>query len=184
MVAPGNPFCPVSFGFFGLLSAILSRRGSLYQDAPTKKVEVKREEEEDLLAAGEAECDELTDDRISSFLENQKQQYYRSIGLAPPKQMKTLETSTTPGESMIEFPSSRETSILEEGEQSALLSLSPSPAFTPQTFRMDDQSDKDDLEPVPMNMEELAESCRSSMTNEGFNSPFQEPENLNDGVNS
>ena len=149
MVAPHNPCCPVSLGFIGFLSAILSRRSSLFQDKTSaSKSSSKPEEEEDLLAVGEADCDEITDDRITSFLESQKQQYYRSIGMAPPKQLRSIETSTTPGASMIEFSSSRETSYVEECNESGLLSLEPvagedSASFTPQTFRMDEDSDHD-----------------------------------------
>jgi hypothetical protein len=149
MVAPHNPCCPVSLGFVGFLSAIVSRQSSLYKESKTQGGSGDRsEEEEDLLAVGEADCDELTDDRITSFLESQKQQYYRSIGMAPPKQLKTIETLTTPGASMIEFSSSRETSYIDEGEEPALLNLEASTpddktAFTPQTFRMDEDSELD-----------------------------------------
>ena len=148
MVVTHNPCCPVSFGLVGFLSAIISRRSSLYHESNNKSnPEDKSEEEEDLLAVGDADCDELTEDRITSFLESQKQQYYRSIGIGAPKQLKTIETSTTPGASMIEFSSSRETSYIEEGDESALLNLETSSpleqksAFTPQTFRMDEESE-------------------------------------------
>jgi hypothetical protein len=132
MVVMSNPFCPVSFGFLGFLNAVISGRGLIFGSEgsdPKNKVE----EEEDLLAVGEGDCDELSEDRITNFLENQKSQYYRSIGLAPPKQLQPTDALTTPGESMIEFSSSRETSFV--GETDA--STTPTP-FTPQTFRMDD----------------------------------------------
>lgn len=148
MVIMSNPFCPVSFGFLGFLGSVLSRRSFLYGESESSRGQNKIDEEEDLLAAGEADCDALSEDRISTFLENQKSQYYRSIGMVPPKQLKTIETSTTPGASIIEFSSSRETSYLDESEESALIALNsttPAPeplAATPQTFRMD-ESDND-----------------------------------------
>lgn len=148
MVISSNPFCPVSFGFLGFLNGVLSRQSFIYNDNEGPRAKNVAEEEEDLLAVGEDDCDEISEDRISSFLENQKSQYYRSIGLAPPKQLRTIETSTTPGASIIEFSSSRETSYLDESEESTLIALdssTPAPAthsFTPQTFRMDD-SDQD-----------------------------------------
>jgi hypothetical protein len=165
MVVVSNPFCPVSFGFLGFLNGVLSRRSFLYNDNEGPRAKNVSEEEEDLLAVGEDDCDEISEDRISRFLENQKSQYYRSIGLAPPKQLRTIETSTTPGASIIEFSSSRETSYLDESEESALIasdSSTPAPessSFTPQTFRMDDS----DQDPPRENMNN---NCDSSLVDE------------------
>lgn len=95
--------------------------------APQKKREEAEftEEEADLLVHDDGDCDELSEDRIANFLENQKHQYFTSIGMTvPPSQQKGLDSSaTTPGTSMIELPSSRETSYLDETEESALLTL-------------------------------------------------------------
>lgn len=180
MIAPSSPFCPVSFGFFGLLGAIIARRGSLFNDPPVNQRDSTNEEEEDLLAVGEGECDQLTDDRITSFLETQKQQYYRSIGMAPPKQMKTIDSSTTPGASMIEFSSSRETSMLDDGEDSALITLdsrgpTPSPAFSPQTFRMDENSDRESLSQEDVASDPVADPTNFLGTSQPEPLPDAEP---------
>ena len=133
-----NPFCPISFGFIGFLGAIVSRRTTLLQK-PT------REEEEsgeiDILLVNksddEGDCDELSEDRITNFLELQKNLYYKSMGMDPVIARKPEQTSmntsttnsstelTTPRESTIGFSSSRDTSYIEEvdREESSLLTF-------------------------------------------------------------
>jgi hypothetical protein len=149
MVDPTYPCCPLSFGAMGLLGAVMNTRSSAFKLLSSDKGFHRAAEEENLLDVDEAACDELTDDRISRFLDIQKEQYYRSIGLVPPKQMRSMDIITTPGESLLEISStretSRETSLLDE---SGHLILPSSPAAgsqsdtpLPQTFRMDDSED-------------------------------------------
>ena len=126
MVVAANPFCPISLGFIGLLGAVFSRRTTFLGPARSfngRKALEEEEEREDLLDQDDKDCDELSEDRIANFLESQKEQYYKSMGMAPPKQIKAFETSTNHAESMIEFQSSRETSYLDDGEESSLLAL-------------------------------------------------------------
>lgn len=150
MVVAANPFCPISLGFLGFLGGIISRRTTLFKHGRglvDKIVVGEDEEREDLLDQDDVDCDELSEDRIANFLASQKEEYYKSLGMAAPKQMKVLETSssTTPGESTIEFSSSREASYLDDGEDSALLvpeagpSREPSPI--PRVYSMTEQDD-------------------------------------------
>lgn len=145
MVVFSNPLCPVSFGFLGFLGAVLSRKSALYSDE-SSVYPGKRDEEDGLLAGSDTECHELSEDKIAQFLENQKQEYYKSIGMVPPRQQQTFETSTTPGTSMIDFTSSRETSYVDDGDDSALATNPSRPAYEAQTYKMND-SDVDPLSP-------------------------------------
>lgn len=157
MVVLSNPFCPVSFGLLGFLGAVISRQTSLLGLAAQKKREETEfpEEEADLLVHDDGDCGELSEDRIANFLQNQKQQFFTSIGMTvPPSQQRGLHSSaTTPGTSMIELPSSRETSYLDETEESALLTLTsvsdanPVPPYQPAVYCMSEsEQDKEDLE--------------------------------------
>lgn len=123
MVIQINPFCPISFGFLGFLSAVVSHRSSLLK--PQQSDSVGSDEEDDLLMSKQEdyECDELNEEKISNFLETQRDKYYKSIGMDAPSVNKpgqsvmNASSSTsctdfsTPSQSMIEFPSSRETSL-------------------------------------------------------------------------
>ena len=155
MIGLTNPFCPVSFGLMGFLSSVVSRRSiSLLPFGGREKDEpIDEDEEVDLLVHDDRECDELSEDRITNFLESQKVEYYKSIGMVPPKQQSSFDTSTTPGASMIEFSSSRETSYIDESEDSTLLfSRADEQAqihdqatnFEPQTYVMNEDSDTDE----------------------------------------
>lgn len=161
MVVAANPFCPISLGFLGFLGGIISRRTTLFKHGRglvDKIVVGEDEEREDLLDQDDVDCDELSEDRIANFLESQKEEYYKSLGMAAPKQMKVLETSssTTPGESTIEFSSSRETSYLDEGEDSALLvrdagpSREPSPIPRVYSMTEQDEPQKEPFEKVAL----------------------------------
>lgn len=121
-----NPFCPISVGFFGLLSSILSKRSPLL-GANSNSNPSEGEFENLLIVKGDDddECDELSEARINKFLEVQKQQYYKSIGLEPmlalQPQQSTMSPSqsttnpSTPDESTLNAgPSSREISLIEE----------------------------------------------------------------------
>lgn len=94
-----NPFCPISFGFIGFLGSIITRRSTLLGDQSNS--EQRDGEFENLLIVkgnDDDECDELSEARINRFLEAQKLQYYKSIGLEPlvalqPQQSSMLEAS-------------------------------------------------------------------------------------------
>ena len=124
MVLHINPFCPISFGFLGLLSAVVSGRGALGKQKDTGFSGDRGEDDLLMSKKEDDECDELNEDKISRFLETQREKYYQSIGMNPPTASKPAQTNmntssstsctdfSTPSQSMIEFPSSRETSLL------------------------------------------------------------------------
>jgi hypothetical protein len=157
MVVAANPFCPISFGFLGFLGAVVSQRTSLINHGRTTGGEGdlgEDEEREDLLDQNEGDCDELSEDRIANFLESQKEEYYKSIGMVVPKQMKVNDTATTPGDSIIEFSSSRETSYVDDGEESALLSMSRESTPEPLVYSISESDDptmaeERDTDPLP-----------------------------------
>jgi hypothetical protein len=163
MVLQINPFCPISFGFLGFLSAVVSRRSSLLK--PLQGTVTENDEEDDFLMSKQEdyECDELNEEKISNFLESQRDKYYKSIGMDPPSATKPGQSSmnassstsctdfSTPSQSMIEFPSSRETSLFMDDSliDPSLISIPSSisghVAATAQSFCID----KDVVSPLP-----------------------------------
>ena len=153
MVLQINPFCPISFGFLGFLGAVLSSRSALLR---TDK-RVDKDEEDDLLMSKQedGECDELNEDKISHFLEMQRDKYYKSIGMDPPRASRPSQSNmnvssstsctdfSTPSQSMIEFPSSRETSLfiddslIDPSLISVQLSVGDHGSSTVQSFSID-----------------------------------------------
>jgi len=129
MVVQINPFCPISFGFFGLLGAIVSRRSTLLEEERSTTEATQNPETDFLMTKQDEdhECDELSEDRITHFLEEQKASYYKSIGMEPPVVTKPAQenmdtssisiTTRAPSPSLIEFPSSRETSMIADLEE-------------------------------------------------------------------
>lgn len=79
-----NPFCPVSLGFLGFLGAVVSRRGFLWGE-PSKQTSECVDEVDSLLENDLEAAHELSEDKISRFLESQKHEYYKSIGMEPPE---------------------------------------------------------------------------------------------------
>lgn len=82
-----NPLCPVSFGLLGFVGAVLSRRGFLY----SSKEEESGEEIHTLL---DSECQELSEERIATYLETKKNDYYESIGMNPPAPVQNADLLT------------------------------------------------------------------------------------------
>ena len=127
-------------------------------------------EEDDLLMSKQedGECDELNEDKISHFLEMQRDKYYKSVGMDPPAAMRPVQSSmnassstsctdfSTPSQSMIEFPSSRETSLFMDDSLidpsiiSAPSSINGAISLTVQSFSID----KDAISPLPSDAEE------------------------------
>ena len=130
MVVLTNPFCPVSFGFLGFLGAVLSRRGFLYRSKPDQE----SEEADMLLTNDGGECHELSEDRISKFLESQKADYYKSIG------MQALPESL-PVEGIPSVPSSPETFAIDKDEPKDCPTASSTPALIDCLSEVSDDQD-------------------------------------------
>ncbi len=78
MIGHLSPMCPISFGFIGFLGAIVSRRSAVWSERDDFREQYRNSEEEVdelLMTSIESEyddCAELSDKKISEFLESQR----------------------------------------------------------------------------------------------------------------